>query len=131
MLIDYLRYKPLQTEMNTNENRVRKALANSWIELFEKYAQPGTVIPPGDLLKREFVNIGVDVAISALEIKNPLVYHWTGKKIRQMIEKELTQINFAIYIKKAMEAQKNPEKLEAFKQEILSHLQIKTPVCVR
>ena len=85
----------LREKMETDEKIVRKALVKVWTKVLEKYARPGAVIPPAELLRKELYDAGVDAAINAVVDEHWFVFSfYDPRRGRNEIGAGIAEIRF-------------------------------------
>jgi hypothetical protein len=114
----YLKKKP-----SKDEKIVRKTLVRVWIQVLEKYARPGAVIPSERDVRKELLRVGVDASVNALKKEHWYAFDWMFEdKVRRGIEKELDAFDLVGFLEGVKEAQTDPNQLERSRETIRTYL---------
>jgi|GEM_PF-2056386 len=112
-----------QKKMDKDEKVVRKALSKIWVQILEKYAQPGAFIPTEDQVRQELIDEGVYAAVEALYHAHWFVFDWMVEdKVKKIIEENLNAFDLASFIEDVREAQENPSLLEEIREKVKDYL---------
>ena len=109
----------LREKMETDEKIVRKALVKVWTKVLEKYARPGAVIPPAELLRKELYDAGVDAAINAVVDEHWFVFSFMiREEVEMKLERGLRKFDLAGFIEDVKAAQKDPGLIKVLTERL-------------
>jgi hypothetical protein len=106
-------------KIDDNEELVRKALVDVWIEVLEKYAEPGRIIPGVDEVRKELLEVGVEAAVEALCAEHWFLWPWmVENEVEEAVGEELKRFELEEFVEDVKRAQSDPGVLSELREKV-------------
>lgn len=107
----------------TDEEIVRRALLKAWTQLLNRYATPGTPIPPVEFVREELIQVGVEAGVKALCKEHWYYPDWAVRpQVEKEIEHQLSGFDLERFLRDVEAAQSDSHLLLELKKRIEQYL---------